>query len=391
MKDLEPVYLVRRLGDALIAADKSFSQFYQIEPAEELEPRLVPQLAGIAPPVVPFFSLEPLVSHVSPCLYILGIPYAGGTSMEESKVGEFEQSLRAESWKKVLYPALTESRLSGLTDIGNGQRLLEFIAMQDLGSCVPCEHEGDYFYMEGLRSALHYTQAEKALLCCIGGDHSITYSILKSMLSQTSGKIILVQFDAHHDCGVDAIHQEQVNHANFVRHLLEEDNIAAIVQIGLRGLRSLDQMYSHPKLIQISAEQMTPERVRTVLAETQQTHQAEAAYLSFDLDCLDPGSFPYVDFPISGGPTWFNTRDCVVSALESPLPFVGFDMVEGQGVEHEVQIPGQYEIALRMLTYMMDGMYRNWERHRNDTHEAVGVSLAGSSVSISQFSKETSR
>ncbi|WJH31556.1 hypothetical protein N6H13_14080 [Paenibacillus sp. CC-CFT742] len=62
MKDLEPVYLVRRLGDALIAADNSFSQFYQIEPAEELEPRLVPQLAGISPPVLPFFHWSHLLA-----------------------------------------------------------------------------------------------------------------------------------------------------------------------------------------------------------------------------------------------------------------------------------------------------------------------------------------
>ncbi|MEK4272123.1 arginase family protein [Paenibacillus sp. FSL R7-0026] len=371
MKAPEPAYLVRRIGDTLIAADETFSQFYQIEPAEELETRPIPQLEGIDPPDEPYFSLNPLVGQDSPHLYMLGIPYSGGSGMEGSKVAGFEQSLRAESWKKVMYPALTQSRISGLYDIGSGQRLLESVMMQDLGTCQT--DDTDSSYSKGLNSALVYTEREEALLCCIGGDHSITYSILKSILSRSNARIILVQFDAHHDCGVDAIHQNEMHHANFVRHLLTEDGIVAVVQIGLRGLRSVDQMYKHPKLVQIPAEQMTPERVRTTLLDIQHKFQAEAAYLSFDLDCLDPGSFPYVDFPISGGPSWFNTRNCVVAALESSLPYVGFDMVEGQEAESDERIPGQYEMALRMLTYMMDGMHRNYLRHGKD---ALRVSQA---------------
>lgn len=100
MKAPEPVYLVRRIGDTLIAADETFSQFYQIEPAEELETRPIPQLDGIDPPDEPYFSLKPLVGQDSPHLYMLGIPYSGGSGMEGSKVAGFEQSLRAESWKR---------------------------------------------------------------------------------------------------------------------------------------------------------------------------------------------------------------------------------------------------------------------------------------------------
>lgn len=39
MTTSEPAYLVRRIADTWIAADETFSQFYELEPAKELEPQ----------------------------------------------------------------------------------------------------------------------------------------------------------------------------------------------------------------------------------------------------------------------------------------------------------------------------------------------------------------
>ncbi|MFC9711447.1 arginase family protein [Paenibacillus sp. NPDC056933] len=361
MNHSEPVYLVRRIGDTWIAADKTFSQFYELEPEYKLEPRISPDLPGVEPPEVPFFLYEPRIGHEVPKLCIVGIPYSGGTSLVHSSVSGFVHALRTESYKKVLYPSLIQSGNSGLYDIGNGTHLLEDVIMQDWGSCLMdgADANAELPYTKGLDSALEHAREHQALLCCLGGDHSITHGVLQRMPKVAGNRRVLVQFDAHHDCGIDAIHQEQPSHSNFVRHLLEDGTVDAVVQIGLRGLRSADQMYRHPGLVQISAEQMTPEKVQETLIEVQQRYNIDSAYLTFDLDCLDPGSFPYVDFPIGGGPTWQNIRNCVVAALEVPLPYLGMDMVEGQGVEKDGHIPGQYELALRMLAYMLDGIDRN--------------------------------
>ncbi|WP_337034916.1 arginase family protein [Paenibacillus illinoisensis] len=362
MKTSEPAYLVRRIGDLWIAADETFSQFYEVEPVKELEPRTPPDLPGVEPPEVPFFLYETLCGYEAPRLCIVGIPYSGGTSMGNSTVAGFERTLRAESWKKVLYPSLKQTANSGLFDIGSGTHLLENVFLEDLGTCITGEADTDTSYRRGLVSALDHARDQQALLCSIGGDHSITLAVLQTMLKDADERVVLVQFDAHHDCGVDAVHQEQPSHSNFVRHLLEDGIVAAVVQIGLRGLRAADQMYRHPGLVQISAEQMTPEKVRSVLNDVHERFNVSSAYLTFDLDCLDPGSFPYVDFPIAGGPTWQNVRDCVQAALEAPISYVGMDLVEGQGMQPDKPIPGQYELALRMLAHMMDGIDRN-RRH----------------------------
>ncbi|WP_427182245.1 arginase family protein [Paenibacillus sp. TC-CSREp1] len=391
MKTSEPAYLIRRIAHTWIAADETFSQFYELEHAEELEPRCPPELPGVESAQAPFFLYRPLSGHEVPRLAILGIPYSGGTSIRHSSVGEFVHALREESWKKVIYPSLSQGGNSSLYDIGNGKKLLHTASIQDWGTCMmgeqsldghlPIEGETLYPYQRGLEAALHQAMHQQTRLCCIGGDHSITYEVLRRMSEISGNRTMLVQFDAHHDCGIDAIYQENPSHSNFVRHLLEQGTVAAVVQIGLRGLRSAEQMYRHPGLIQISAEQMNPDRVSQVLNEVRQRYGADSAYLTFDLDSLDPGSFPYVDFPIAGGPTWQNIRDCVTAALEVPILYQGMDMVEGQGVQADHRIPGHYEMALRMLVYMLDGMDRNQRQHSMlacpDTQDEGMLSEAG--------------
>ncbi|MGC5775326.1 arginase family protein [Paenibacillus pabuli] len=389
----EPAYLVRRIGDTWIAADKTFSQFYELEPEHKLEPRISPDLPGVEPPEVPFFLYEPRIGDGVPKLCIMGIPYSGGTSLVHSSVSGLVHTLRTESYKKVLYPSLQQSGNSGLYDIGNGTRLLEDVIMQDWGSCLMdgADASAEVPYTRGLDSALEHAREHQALLCCLGGDHSITHGVLQRMPKAAGSHRVLVQFDAHHDCGIDAIHQEHPSHSNFVRHLLEDGTVDAVVQIGLRGLRSADQMYRHPGLVQISAEQMTPEKVKEALLEVQQRYDIDSAYLTFDLDCLDPGSFPYVDFPIGGGPTWQNIRNCVVAALEVPIPYLGMDMVEGHGVERDGHIPGQYELALRMLAYMLDGIDRNRRWFDSPVYGDISHAgiLTGTAASMNTGTKET--
>ncbi|WP_419890919.1 arginase family protein [Paenibacillus xylanexedens] len=392
MTTSEPAYLVRRIADTWIAADETFSQFYELEPAKELEPQRPPDLPGVEPAEAPFFLYEPLIGHRAPQLGILGIPHSGGTSMLNSSVAGLAHALRVESWKKVIYPSLQESGNSSLYDIGSGRRLLESVTMQDWGTCLMNEAEEDTAvpYQKGLAAALDHALDQQALLCCVGGDHSITHAVLQMMAKAQSSRRVLVQFDAHHDCGIDAIHQEHLSHSNFVRHLLEQGTVAAVVQIGLRGLRSADQMYSHPGLIQISAEHMTPERVSHVLNEVRQKYDVDSAYLTFDLDSLDPGSFPFVDFPIAVGPMWQNIRDCVIAVLEVPIAYQGMDMVEGQGVQSDRHIPGQYELALRMLVYMMDGIDRNRRRFELSSRNSAAREgmLSGAGVSMNQGIQE---
>ena len=183
MKTSEPAYLVRRIADAWIAADETFSQFYELEPRKSWSHNAPRICRGWNLRKRLFFLYEPLIGHRAPQLGILGIPHSGGTSMLNSSVAGLAHALRVESWKKVIYPSLQESGNSSLYDIGSGRRLLESVTMQDWGTCLMNEEETDTAvpYQKGLAAALDHALDQQALLCCIGGDHSITHAVLQMM------------------------------------------------------------------------------------------------------------------------------------------------------------------------------------------------------------------
>lgn len=358
---MNPYYLMQRLGESWVAADEGFTQFYEVQPDSWNKDRDTPILPGVRHPLIPYFKFRPLLGQPKPNFYLLGIPYTGGTSIHDSSVGLFEDSLRAESWKRTVYPAFVSPYTSGLYDIGTDRRLMQGVILQDLGSCVKEHFISDESGVSspGVSEAVKLSVTEQAGLYSIGGDHSITHSLLSAFVEQMNKPIILIEFDAHHDCGIDALHHDRIHHANFVRHLLARDEIAAVVQLGLRGIRSVDQMYTHDKLIQISGERMEPQTIQRILSELRMNYPEAVAYLSFDMDCLDPGTFPYVDFPLSGGPSWPVVLQAVETVLRSDLYFIGGDLVEGQGVAASDRVPGQMELALRLMVHMLEGLHQN--------------------------------
>ncbi|WP_160036773.1 arginase family protein [Paenibacillus sp. An7] len=359
---MNPYYLMQRFDDSWVAADENFTQFYEVEHDSWNVERNTPLLQNIKPPLIPFFNFNPLLGQPKPNVYLLGIPNSGGTSVNDSPVSYFEESLRAESWKRTVYPAVVPPFTSGLFDIGMDRRLMQGVISQDLGTCeqdnLNCDRNSDSFSV-GVNEVMKLAINENAGLFSIGGDHSITHTLISAFIENAKKPIILIQFDAHHDCGTDAVHNDRITHANFVRHLLAHEGVSAVVQLGLRGIRSVDQMYIHDKLIQVTGEKLEPNNIRKLLSDLHESYPDSVAYISFDMDCLDPGSFPHVDFPISGGPSFQIILQTLETVFQSGLNFFGGDLVEGHGVSLSERLPGHMELALRLMAYILEGLHRN--------------------------------
>jgi agmatinase len=161
------------------------------------------------------------------------------------------------------------------------------------------------------------------LLLTLGGDHSVTYSLLKVHAAKY-GPLALVQFDAHQDTWhPDAHDPKRIDHGSFVSRAVKEGLIDAkhSIQIGVRTHAPADCgieiVYGHE--IQTGGSQ-------TVIERTLARVGARRAYLTFDIDCLDPAFAPGTGTPVSGGLT---SREAmaIVRAL-GPIDFVGFDVME---------------------------------------------------------------
>jgi agmatinase len=162
--------------------------------------------------------------------------------------------------------------------------------------------------------------ASGAQLCTLGGDHFVTYPILRAHAA-IHGPLALIQFDAHQDTWTD--HGDRVDHGTFVGRAVREHLVDAgrSVQIGVRTEAPEDC-----GIAVIGAFDMDRLGVRGI-ADAIKARVGEAkAYLSFDIDCLDPAFAPGTGTPVAGG---LSSREAlaILRGL-GPIDFVGGDVVE---------------------------------------------------------------
>ena len=149
----------------------------------------------------------------------------------------------------------------------------------------------------------------------LGGDHSITYPILRAIAKQHRSVSIL-HIDAHGDL-YDDFEGDRFSHACPFARIMEEQLCSRLVQVGIRTLTP------HQR------EQIARFGVETI----EMQHFAGGArpaiegpvYLSIDIDGLDPAFAPGVSHREPGG---LSVRDVLsmIHALDGPI--VGADVVE---------------------------------------------------------------
>jgi arginase len=149
----------------------------------------------------------------------------------------------------------------------------------------------------------------------LGGDHSITYPILRSIGKRIPG-ITLVHFDAHPDLYAD-YEGNPHSHASPFARILEEQLVKRLVQIGIRTLNA--HQHAQAEKYGVELYEMTD------LPDVTKLNLAGPLYLSFDMDVLDPAFAPGISHWEPGGLT---TRQAVNYLHGLPGPLVGADLVE---------------------------------------------------------------
>ena len=156
-----------------------------------------------------------------------------------------------------------------------------------------------------------------------GGDHYATLPILRAV-AERHGPVALIHFDAHRDVESGA-GQGRMDHGIVFSEALGEGLIVeeASVQIGIRTLFEGETGAKMTVIDAALAHAMTPraiaERIREVVG-------SRPAYLSFDIDCLDPAFAPGTGTPVPGGLSTHAAR-AILWGLKG-LNFTGFDIME---------------------------------------------------------------
>jgi guanidinopropionase len=161
-----------------------------------------------------------------------------------------------------------------------------------------------------------------------GGDHSITFPILRAIASD--GPIGLIHVDAHTDTW-DEFMGSKFSHASPFRRAVEENllNPEHTVQIGIRGAQTTTESwdYSHNSGMRvIFIEEFNQLGVDGVITETRRIVGDGPTFISFDIDSLDPVYAPGTGTPEVGGLTTIQAQR-LLRGLRG-LNLIGADMVE---------------------------------------------------------------
>jgi agmatinase len=157
-------------------------------------------------------------------------------------------------------------------------------------------------------------------LFALGGDHFMTWPLLKAH-AKAYGPLALVQFDAHQDTWPDD--GAQLSHGSFILRAVREGiiNPERSIQIGIRT-----EATERCGIEIISAYDVHRSSPDVVAARIAERLGGLPAYMTFDIDCLDPAFAPGTGTPVAGGLSSAQAL-MAISGLES-VDFVGGDVVE---------------------------------------------------------------
>ncbi|WP_078596589.1 agmatinase [Evansella clarkii] len=163
----------------------------------------------------------------------------------------------------------------------------------------------------------------------LGGDHSITLGNLRAF-AEKYGPVALVLFDAHADTW-DNYYGEKYMHGTPFRRAVEEGliDVEHSIMVGMRG--SLYGPNDMNETRELGFEVITMSEFRKigldeVMKRVHNRVGSHPAFISFDIDFVDPSFAPGTGTPEVCGATNVDAIECV-RRLHG-LNFKGFDLVE---------------------------------------------------------------
>jgi len=232
---------------------------------------------------------------------IIGIPYDDKSSYLKGPA-KGPQSIREASTSKMIN-AWTELGVDLETEI----------KMMDLGDLDVSGHFLEIF--SRIEEKIRDTLSNEIIPIILGGDHSISYPIVKAFWEKY-GCLDILDFDAHPDL-YDELYGDRYSHACPFARIMEEGLAQNLVQVGIRTANGLHRKQADKYNVRMVEMKDFDD---SIVLEFQ-----NPLYISFDVDALDPAFAPGVSHHEAGG---LSTRQAVNIIHRLKANIVGLDVVE---------------------------------------------------------------
>lgn len=191
--------------------------------------------------------------------------------------------------------------------------------------------------------------AAKLFPLAMGGDHSVTYPLLKGLFEARGRRPFhLVQFDTHMDYWDEEVGQKY-SHASPIIRSHEQGFLSGLTQYGIRGLHNdsdnIELAQSRGARI-IWCEQAAGTPPDELVAHIE---PGTDVYVTFDIDALDPSIAPGTGTPEPGGFTYYEAK-AILRAVAARANVIGMDMVEVSPPFDPAQVTALHAVRLMLDT-----------------------------------------
>ncbi len=263
---------------------------------------------------------EPDLSRLDADVGVFGIPYDEATAMRPGS----RQAPRAIRDASTRFGFLGKPDSPGFFDINRGRNLMKGVRIADCGDAdvTYFNRERNFELVETMVAGI---LDAGALPVALGGDHAISYPVLRAF--ERFGPLRIVLIDAHLDYKNELMGLRFTNNSPF-RRAYELPFVEQILSFGIRGIKSTDQELresrDHGNLV-FSNYDVFERGVESLFADIPE--DLGNYYLSIDIDGLDPSICPGTESPEAEGLTFTQVKK-IAGALAERGTLVGVDLVE---------------------------------------------------------------
>ncbi|GKV21537.1 hypothetical protein SLEP1_g31509 [Rubroshorea leprosula] len=157
----------------------------------------------------------------------------------------------------------------------------------------------------------------------LGGDHSISFPVVRAVSEKLGGPVDVLHLDAHPDI-YHAFEGNKYSHASSFARIMEGGYARRLLQVGIRSITSEGREQGKKFGVE-QYEMRTFSRDRSFLENLKLGEGVKGVYISVDVDCLDPAFAPGVSHIEPGG---LSFRDVLNILHNLQADVVAADVVE---------------------------------------------------------------
>ena len=215
-------------------------------------------------------------------------------------------------------------------------------------TCKPVNCNGEAsVVIDNIAKTIQHILEAGSMPIVLGGEHTVTYGVIKGYLDAGITDFGVVQIDAHADLR-DAYEGNLLSHASVMRRICDEG--IPLYQLGVRAYCEEEKSIreSNENIYFCDADELVPNHIQQIKLPSE---FPKKVFFTLDIDGMDPSVFPSTGTSVPGGLEWYQTLSLFESVAKQ-RKIIGLDLMEFAPIKgfHA------YDFAAALLSYKLMGI-----------------------------------